>query len=339
MIRPANLAPIDANPENASAETNRSCRLCGREQDLQLSHIFPKFVVDWLKKTGTGYIRNAIVVNRRSQDGSKQRMLCRTCEQRFSANENYFSSQVFHPVLRGATNIRYDSRLIYFLISLLWRVAHANLPKAREKKNRFLDIIEAAEMEWRQFLLGNQALDHFRHVHLFVFDITENPPPLAKGFNVYCARALDGTFFNDTDNCYVYAKFARFLCVAILTPYDEQNWVNTRVATDESVLLIPQELRDTFVGNFIVYRAKTIAEILDSQISPRQHKVIEETFFTNADRLANSDLARAAFADYEGQESFNASLSNVGRNEKCPCGSGEKFKNCHGKPSTAPKYS
>jgi uncharacterized protein YchJ len=312
-------------------QNDASCRLCGRKDELQISHIFPKFVVDWLKKTGTGYLRKATLVNRRSQDASKERMLCVECEQKFSAAENYFSSQIFHLVLSGATNISYDSRLIYFFTSLLWRVKQVNLPKAREKKNRFLSTIDAAEREWRHFLLGSGPLDRFAHIHLLVFDIAENPPPLAKGYNVYCARALDGTFFNNEKSCYVYAKFARFLCIAILTPYDEQEWVNTQIVNEPSTLNIPQELRDTFVGNFTVHWAKTIAEIVDSEMSARQNKVIEEHVFRNADRIANSDLARAAFADYEGQQAFVASLPKIGRNEKCPCGSGPKFKNCHGK--------
>jgi uncharacterized protein YecA (UPF0149 family) len=104
-------------------------------------------------------------------------------------------------------------------------------------------------------------------------------------------------------------------------------------------LRIPQELRDTFVGNFTAHRAKTIAEIVESEMSVRQNKIIKEHAFRNADRLVNSDLARAAFADYEGQQAFVSSLPKTGRNEKCPCGSGAKFKNCHGKSSTASKYS
>jgi hypothetical protein len=221
---------------------------------------------------------------------------------------------------------------MYFLISLLWRVAQANLPKTRAKQNRFLDTIESAVREWGQFLLSKGPLDRFVHIHLFVFDIAEDPPPLAKGFNVYCARALDGTFFNDEQNSYVYAKFCRFLCIAILTPYDETNWVNTKIVNGESILRIPQEIRDTFVGNFILYRAKTITGILESQMSERQSEIIRDHVFKNIDRIENSDLARAAFADYAGQRTFLSSLPKTGRNEKCPCGSGEKFKNCHGKP-------
>lgn len=261
-------------------------------------------------------------------------MLCLECERRFSTAENYFATQIFRPILSGVVDLRYDSRLMYFLVSVLWRLTQVSLPKARTDGNRFLDRIEAAESEWRQFLLGIGELWDFAHVHLFVFDISPNPPGAAKGFNVYCARALDGTFVNNKTSSYVYAKFARFLCTAVLTPYHEADWVNTRIVNGAGTLSIPQEIRDTFIGNFILHRADTIAEIFDTQLSVRQHKVIEDHVFKNADAVANSDLARAAFADYESQEAFMASLPKVGRNEKCPCGSGVKFKNCHGKASS-----
>src|SRR5207253_10698351 len=135
------------------------------------------------------------------------------------------------------------SRLFYFLISLLWRVAQANLPKPRAQGHRFLQTMESAAEEWKRFLLGDGSVDRFGHVHLFVFDITKNPSPLARGLNVYCARTLDGTFFNDEQRCYLYAKFTRFLCIAILTPYDESDWINTKIVNGESVLMIPQTIR------------------------------------------------------------------------------------------------
>ncbi|MSQ22737.1 MAG: hypothetical protein EXR53_05460 [Dehalococcoidia bacterium] len=32
----------------------------------------------------------------------------------------------------------------------------------------------------------------------------------------------------------------------------------------------------------------------------------------------------------EGKKAFQRQNGKVGRNEKCPCGSGKKFKKCHG---------
>ena len=58
-------------------------------------------------------------------------------------------------------------------------------------------------------------------------------------------------------------------------------------------------------------RANTIFEIVESQLSHRQGEVIDSHVMKNADQIANSDLARAAFADFESQDAFMASLPKV----------------------------
>ena len=46
--------------------------------------------------------------------------------------------------------------------------------------------------------------------------------------------------------------------------------------------------------------------------------------------FAQSDLYRAMYADSTFAVSSSQRLSKVGRNESCPCGSGKKYKKCHG---------
>src|SRR3989338_3970148 len=49
------------------------------------AHFIPKFVFDWIKKTSaTGYLRQAININKRLQDGAKEKFLCLECENKFS---------------------------------------------------------------------------------------------------------------------------------------------------------------------------------------------------------------------------------------------------------------
>ena len=48
--------------------------------------------------------------------------------------------------------------------------------------------------------------------------------------------------------------------------------------------------------------------------------------------FANVSLAPAATADKAARDPGNpASWGKVGRNEECPCGSGKKYKHCHGR--------
>jgi preprotein translocase subunit SecA len=48
----------------------------------------------------------------------------------------------------------------------------------------------------------------------------------------------------------------------------------------------------------------------------------------------HEDLGTPGVDDYEveavGQETYQREEEKVGRNEPCPCGSGKKYKNCHG---------
>jgi len=51
------------------------CRLYKREDDLQKSHIFPKFVINYTKRTGSKYLRSYLEPDRRMHDGLKSYLL------------------------------------------------------------------------------------------------------------------------------------------------------------------------------------------------------------------------------------------------------------------------
>lgn len=63
---------------------NGVCLLCKRERELQLSHIIPNFVYNWLKDTSPSFIRSSQNPNQRIQDGPKYYLLCAECEGLFS---------------------------------------------------------------------------------------------------------------------------------------------------------------------------------------------------------------------------------------------------------------
>jgi len=65
------------------------CRLCGKEADLCESHLVPKFVFRWLKKTGADAFRPPLDPNRKVKDGAKLYLLCEECEGRFGRVETY----------------------------------------------------------------------------------------------------------------------------------------------------------------------------------------------------------------------------------------------------------
>src|SRR5690348_14377968 len=95
------------------------CRLCGRPEVLQRSHVLPAFVFKWLKETSaTGYLRSTQAMNKRVQDGIKEKWLCTECETRLSVWETQFASTLFHPLnADGGQKIPYSSWLLKFCIS------------------------------------------------------------------------------------------------------------------------------------------------------------------------------------------------------------------------------
>ena len=50
-----------------------------------------------------------------------------------------------------------------------------------------------------------------------------------------------------------------------------------------------------------------------------------------AETLARHGITAGAAAAVERNPNDPASWGKVGRNESCPCGSGKKFKHCHGR--------
>src|SRR5665647_1861288 len=99
------------------------CRLCDCEKTLKESHIIPKFVFRWMKKTGGKYIRKADNPNKRVEDGVKDYLLCNDCEQLFSKLEDKFARDIFYPYSNSNIDtFKYDNELIKFSISVLYRL-------------------------------------------------------------------------------------------------------------------------------------------------------------------------------------------------------------------------
>ena len=57
-----------------------------------------------------------------------------------------------------------------------------------------------------------------------------------------------------------------------------------------------------------------------------------EDFTRNIQRKKEKELAELQFVGGDGSTASQtvAAGKKVGRNEKCPCGSGKKYKHCHG---------
>lgn len=315
--------------------TTGACKLCGNVDTLRESHIVPRFVYQWMRKTGGTYFRGIADPTSREQDGNKEYLLCGPCEQRFSSRETYFKTAIFDPYVESSTrSMSYDERLFYFLTSVMWRVLVHEMAQEGINAHPFITPLREAELEWRQYLLDAGASPkRFNEVHLFLTDVSANRTQPVDGLNLYMARAVDGTIVHSTSACAIYAKFSRFVLFAAITPFDETLWINTRISPSGGTLLVPQEIRDGHLGRFMIGRARMVAESSRTPLTEKQKQFYDEILARNPERFLNSDLGKVMLAD------LNATIDphvlypkdKIGRNERCPCGSGLKYKKCHGK--------
>ena len=85
-----------------------------------------------------------------------------------------------------------------------------------------------------------------------------------------------------------------------------------------------------------VTRVLTTVEIRSEEqieVAEQRHPQVENVQYHHADYdevLGGGDVAQAA-GNEKKQQPHERALPKVGRNEPCPCGSGKKYKHCHGK--------
>ena len=131
----------------------------------------------------------------------------------------------------------------------------------------------------------------------------------------------------------VFAKFANLVIWAEISPAQAALWVSTQISETSGTLSANgQELRDRDIGSFLIGRSnmrKAAKKKLFSEMSHPQKVKLDRWKLENAGRIANSALFEAMLADVPVIEAVPPT-SKIGRNAPCPCGSGRKFKRCHG---------
>jgi len=330
-----NDSPGDSKIASGAAGMAKGvCNLCGDEAELRQSHVFPDFIIRWMKETGTAYLRRSGNPNKREQDGLKEDLLCDGCEQKFGKDETWFSNRIFRPYLTGERGpFAYDMSLHNFLASLLWRVLLVHLdPKSIGEDHRFYREFVSARESWREYLNGGLYRGNLPEIHMFLTDVglQENSQPVVN-FNSYMARMIDSTLASSEKQCFVYAKFARFLVFGAIVPFDQADWINTRIDPTGGLLTIPQALRDGSVGEFLIDRASTANEMFVLRTSEKQRQVIKKVAKSLESEFLKSDLAAVLYADHVAQVDPSPLWPGAKEDGRCRCGSGKAYEDCHGK--------
>jgi len=210
------------------------CALCLKQKPLRESHLIPKFVGNWLKEEGTGYLASAADGSKRVQDLVKIKLLCEDCEQKFSKLENSFANSIFYPFHNDKVReFDYDEELKPFIISMAWRCLQP-IKEDFIKQNptsQVTSFVDNAEREWREFLNGEGTSIDSYETHLLFLDYvkpdstTETDPK----FHWYLLHGTDSTIVYSDTKVYFYVKLPWMVFVISIEPKKLEGWEGTIV--------------------------------------------------------------------------------------------------------------
>ena len=201
------------------------CKLCGNLSDLQKSHVIPRFVTKSIKKGGRfGAINSRQIF----QDGPKDYLLCRSCEQLFSPWESWFAKNIFHPVQDGQiteTCISYRQEAMKFATSISWRALIVKIQSGLETlfdgklSESFKHEILSAEDTWRNYLLGNRSNISSYSQHMYLqpsFDVKNAVEHLEIPAYGYFGHAIESNIFINSKAIFIFTKMGKIIIIGVI---------------------------------------------------------------------------------------------------------------------------
>ncbi|ESU18996.1 hypothetical protein FCR2A7T_24080 [Flavobacterium cauense R2A-7] len=275
------------------------CALYDNETELLESHIYPKFVINYTKKTGSKYLRKFTEPNARKQDGIKLHLLSEKAEQDFSVREKWFAENIFVPYLGQKFELEYNENLYYFAVSFLWRVLILELKTDKSLKDKwYYDIILQAEKEWKEYLITGKLPRTHKQFSLFFTDRVKVNNSGLKGVDFYLTRILDATIAdNEPKTCLLlYGKFSRFVFWAVLKNFGgEEDLRDVEINPKGGKFNIPQKLEYFPLLSLLSNRIRTVDEMV--MPNEEQQKKIEQEILKDPKAFWKSDIGQSLFND------------------------------------------
>jgi hypothetical protein len=275
------------------------CALYDIETELLESHIYPKFVINYTKKTGSKFLRRFVNPNVRNQDGIKLYLLSKKAEQEFALREKWFAENIFVPYLSRKLELEYNENLYYFAVSFLWRILVLELKSDKNLKDKwYYNIIIKVEKEWKEYLITGKLPNTHNQFCLLLTDRVKQNNSDLKGVDFYFTRILDATIVdNDPKTCLlIYGKFNKFIFWANLKKYGgEEKLHDVEIKSQGGKFQVPQKLEYFPILSFIGNRIRQVGGM--ELPSEEQQKKIENEILKDPDSFWKSDVGQSLFND------------------------------------------
>ncbi|WP_213996135.1 hypothetical protein [Tepidanaerobacter syntrophicus] len=280
------------------------CALCYRERELQLSHIIPKFVIRYLKKTSVGNIRRTDNPNKVVQDGEKRYLLCKECEERFNSAETLFANKVFYPYLKeNKEEFEYDKWLHYFITSVNWRNLYLDIidfVKAGDIEIDDLQVLIDSEKIMRDYLMKKRNdIGNIKN-HIFFFGDIKEAYKEFKEQNPHVAfsRSEGGyTFYSSKRKTYMsISNLMGIILITIYRMHREEYWENTEIFNCRGIIRAKNQYIKSIVGQEFF---EWIKEMNESQLKLNLHQKekIAKNIIENKEEFINSKMFKQMMKD------------------------------------------
>ncbi len=300
--------------------TYGKCSLCGESKDLRLGHLIPQFVVKWQKESSaTGFIRSSPVVNRRSQDGPKEHILCGECELLFNRWETPVANKIFHPLNRRDAHIfHYQSWLLKFAVSISWRVLSWYRSVDGTEYSQDAEVLMTQVLKtWKSFLFDRRDDPAPFHQHMIFHDAIEsmdNITYLPANMNRYFLRATDVNLaLSDGNPAFIFTKMGRMTVLGFINCKNPDHWKGTKISAGTGVIGGDVVVPEGFLKD-LIERAVRVAREIEG-LSDKQNVVIDRSYRKDLNRAFRSETWRALDEDVRlfGE---NAAFAKIGNSKK-----------------------
>ncbi|AZI42491.1 hypothetical protein EHF33_06785 [Deinococcus psychrotolerans] len=281
------------------------CKLCGKHSQLIESHIIPRSVINWIKRTSaTGHLRSSINPEKRIQDGIKKHLLCSNCDGNLiGSSEKYFMEKIFLPYHEDRSlEIDYTQQLHYFAASLAYRIILLEEESPDRRNDLDFEDFRSAKSYLRRYLLKStsklQGVEHFLLVtndgkNTTICDDNDTIKTthgLPRGLVFHLLRSFDSFAFYVNNYLVTMAMLPGFIFFTVLKPRKYKGRLGKRVETSGGKIRFEMRLLlENDIYQMLLDRSNRLSV---DYMSRQQSEKLEDFISKNSNRWNNSETKK-----------------------------------------------